>query len=225
MLTPRYFFTDDFSRFYEYFCSQPHRKRAVTKGEYLWEPERPFEKVHYILSGIAHNYLEHENGHRKIISFHSRGTVFPGYHQQNFKIEGALITKAISDMQVLEFSKAEFGIMFENNLQLSAAVVEWYSSYVNLLLYEAAHQEYNHSFIKLCNLLFLFTQNVSEGQALTIQLTQDEIADILAVNRVNLARHFARLRNEHIIATHRKRIEIVDLPALADYCSEETLPC
>lgn len=225
MLTPRYFFTDDFSRFYEYFCSQLHRKRAVTKGEYLWEPERPFEKVHYILSGIAQNYLEHENGHRKIISFHSRGTVFPGYHQQNFKIEGALITKAISDMQVLEFSKAEFGIMFENNLQLSAAVVEWYSSYVNLLLYEAAHQEYNHSFIKLCNLLFLFTQNVSEGQALTIQLTQDEIADILAVNRVNLARHFARLRNEHIIATHRKRIEIVDLPALADYCSEETLPC
>nr|WP_275891379.1 Crp/Fnr family transcriptional regulator [Ruminococcus sp. OA3] len=195
----------------------------IARGEYLWEPGQPFQRIHYILSGIAQNCLEHENGHRKIISFHSIRTVFPGYHQQDFKIESALVTKAISDMQVLEFTKAEFRTMFESNPQLSAAVVEWYSTYVNLLLYEAAHQEYNHSFIKLCNLLYLFARNVSESTAYIIQLTQDEIADILAVNRVNLARHFARLRNEQIIATHRKWIEIIDLPALEKYCSEETL--
>ena len=38
MLTPRYYFSEDFSRFYDYFLTQPHRKRTIPKGEYLWEP-------------------------------------------------------------------------------------------------------------------------------------------------------------------------------------------
>ena len=76
MLTPRYFFTNDFLQCYEYFLSQSHRKKFYKKGDYLWEPGMPFHTIHYIISGVAQNYIEHENGHRKIISFHGNGTVF-----------------------------------------------------------------------------------------------------------------------------------------------------
>ena len=54
-----------------------------------------FQTLHYILSGAAENYVEHENVHRKIISFHGSGTVFPGYHQHDYKIERSIVTKAI----------------------------------------------------------------------------------------------------------------------------------
>lgn len=223
MLTPRYFFTNDFSQFYDYFLSAPHRKRSFKKGQYLWEPNQPFQKIHYIVSGLAQSYAEHENGHRKIISFHGTGTVFPGYHQHDFRIEGSLITKALSDMEVLEFTKAEFQRMFEENQELRAGTIEWYSMYVNLLLYDAVHQEYNNSFMKTCNLLYLLLENQPGLPEHVIEITQDDMADILGISRVNLARVLAQLRNEKVLITHRKLIEIIDPDKLALYCSLETI--
>lgn len=223
MLTPRYLFQDDFSQFYEYFLSQPHEKRSFSRGSLLWEPDEPFLRIHYIVSGISRTYVEHENGHRKIVSFHGGGTVFPGYHSQDFKIEKSIITQALSDMEVLEFTKADFCRMFENNKLLNARLVEWFSMYVNLLLYETAHQEYNSSFIKLCNLLYLLLTNAGGSQSSIIDITQEDISDILGISRVNLTRSLARLREEHIILTHRKRITVTDPSALARYCSLETL--
>ena len=223
MLTPRFFFTEDFRKFQQYFLEQPHRKRAFRQGDYLWEPGAPFQTIHYILSGIAQNYVEHENGHRKIISFHGSGTVFPGYHQQDYKIERSIITKAISDMQVLEFTKAEFQKMFEENSKLTAAVVEWFSMYVNLLLYDTAHQEYNHSFLKLCNLLYLLLGENREGQHAPLKITQADLADLLGISRVNLTRGLTELRIQNIVSTRRKQITVVDLDALKKYCSAETL--
>ena len=63
-------------------------------------------------------------------------------------------------MEVLEFTKDQFRRMFEQNGELRARVVEWFATYTNLLLYDTAHQEYNSSFIKLCNLLYLLLRCV-----------------------------------------------------------------
>ena len=92
-----------------------------------------------------------------------------------------------------------------------------------LLLYESAHQDYNSSFVKLCNLLYLFTQNSPGGRTDRIDLTQENIAEILTVTRVNAARSLGRLRDEKIIVPHRRWIEIIDQKALEAYCSLETL--
>ena len=54
-------------------------------------------------------------------------------------------------------------------------------------------------------------------------LSQENIADILTLNRVNVAKCLSRLRDEGIIVSHRKWIEITDLSALEKYCSQETL--
>lgn len=224
MLTPRCFFSEDFRSFQDYFFSQPHRRRTFSRGDYLWRPERPFESVHYILSGVSQNYVEHENGRRKIISFHGPGTLFPGYHRQDYKIERSLITRALSPMEVLEFSKEEFRLMFAHNGNLSAAVVEWYAMYVNLLLYDTAHQEYNSSFLKLCNLLYLLADSPVGGRQGVLYLTQDDLADLLGISRANLTRGLAQLRRQGILRTRRGLVELLDLPALAQCCSEETHP-
>ena len=164
----------------------------------------------------------HESGRRKITSFHGCGTVFPGYHQQDFRIEGAISTVALTDMQTLAFTKEQFRRMFEENAQLNAQVVEWYSMYVNLLLYETAHQEYNSTFLKLCNLLYLLPARQPGPCGGVIDMTQDDLADILGVSRVQLTRALAVLRERDILRTHRGHIEITDRAALAAYCSLET---
>ena len=45
MLKPRYYFADDFRIFYEYFLSQPHTERTFHKGDYLWNPGQPYDRV------------------------------------------------------------------------------------------------------------------------------------------------------------------------------------
>lgn len=221
MLTPRYFYADDFRQFYEYFLSQPHVERIFHKGDYLWKPGSPYEKIHYIESGIAMHYADHESGNRKIISFHSGGTVYPGYRQHNFKIELSLTTIALSEMKVLEFTKEQFGLMFQSNTELSEAVVNWYASFINRFLFESIHQEYNSSLTKLCNLLFILNKNQSNGLNLIQDITQDELAALLGISRVQLTRGLSTLRSRNIISTGRNKIEILNLPLLSDLCTSE----
>lgn len=220
MLIPRYFFTGEFSRFYDYFLSKPHSKKRFAKGEYLWQPGQPHQKIHYIISGALLHYADHENGRRKIISFHGAGTVFPAYHTSNFKIELSLVTVALNDTAVLEFTRDEFRQMFEENAALSGQVVNWYAMYVNRLLFECVHQEYNSSFVKICNLLYLLT--VNQNGAPQISVTQDELAELLGLSRVQITRGLAQLRQQNIIATGRGKIAVTDLAALARLCSSET---
>lgn len=222
MLIPRYYFANDYTQLYDYFLSQPHTKRHFKKGDYLWKPGECIERVYYIESGIAQTLVEHEDGYRKILWFHSNGTVFPGCHESLFKIEKSIITKTLSNTDALEFTRADFYRMFLENRELSSIAFESYAMYINLLIYETAHQEYNNSFLKLCNLLYLFSKNAPGGKTSRIDLTQENIADILTINRVNAAKSLSRLRDEGIIISHRKWIEIADFTALEAYCSMET---
>lgn len=223
MLIPRYYFTQDYAPFYSYIKSQPHKVVTFKKNDYLWPPGELLTQVFYIESGIAQNLVEHEDGYVKIISFHGPGTVFPGCHLSDFKIENSIVTRAISDMTALAFDRKDFHRMYQSHPALNNHVLEWYAMYINLLIYEAGHQEYNTSFIRLCNLLYLFLINPQAEDDKIIHLTQEDIANILTINRVNAAKHLSRLRNENIIVPHRKWIEVIDMDALVAYCSDETL--
>lgn len=223
MQTPRYIFADDFSTFETYFKSVPGRRRSFKKGDSLWAAGQPFSPVYYILSGLALTCIHHEEGHRKILSFHGKGTVFPVYHGNRFKIERSIATQALEDVEALEFSPPQFRRMMEESFPLTETVIDWYASYVNLLLYETAHQEYNSAFIKLCNLLYLLAEKKETEAGPVIYLSQEELADILAANRVNLSRNLSRLRQEGVIATSRKQIRILRPDLLAARCSSETL--
>lgn len=126
-------------------------------------------------------------------------------------------------METFCFSSNDFLQMLTENPQLMLSTLDWYASYINLLLYESAHQDYNSSFVRLCNLLYLFSRNSPSGEHGRINLTQESIAEILTVTRVSAARSLGRLRDEKIIIPHRSRIQIIDQKALESYCSDETL--
>lgn len=223
MLKPRYYFADDFRSFYEYFLSQPHTKRIFQKGDYLWKPGQPYDRVQYCVSGASVHFSEHESGRRKIISFHGPGTILPGYHTTDFRIELSLTTIALSEVKVLEFTIPQFRAMFESNKELAESVVNWYSKYVNRFLFETIHQEFNPSQVKLCNLLYLLTMNQPSNSGLVIEMTQEDIADILGMSRVQITRELTDLRSRGILSTTRGRLTVTDLPALASLCTDETM--
>lgn len=113
--------------------------------------------------------------------------------------------------------------MFHSNPKLQDRVIDWYSSYSNLLLFEAAHQDYNSSLVKLCNLLYLLLVSENGRKNDLGEITQDTLADILGISLVNLTRGLTQLRKEQVIATGRKQITVLDAEALIKHCSYETL--
>lgn len=219
MLSPRYYYSADDPELYQYLLTQPHREKHFEPGDYLWKPGELIERVYYIKSGVAVAFVEHENGRQKIFLFAGKGSIYPGCHNSQFKIEMSIMARAISAMDTLEFQREDFYRMFQMNSRLNGFMFESYAMYINLLLYETAHQGYNDSFVKLCNLLYLFAQNREKS---TVELTQENLADILAVNRVNVAKHLAVLREKGIIRSHRKSLEILDMRRLEELCSIET---
>lgn len=94
--------------------------------------------------------------------------------------------------------------------------------YVNRLLFETVHQEYNSSFVKICNLLYLLTVNNPQSHGFDITVTQDALAEMLGLSRVQITRGLAQMRRQNIIATGRGKITVTNLPALARLCSSET---
>ena len=138
------------------------------------------------------------NGNNKILSFYGRGTVFPGYHQQSYKIENSLVTIALTDMEVLEFTKEEFKTMFEENIALASGIIEWFSMYTNMLLIDKRQQN-------------------------LIPVTQSDLSEILGISRINLVRCLTVLRDQKIISTTRKHIEVINLEKLIECCSKEVM--
>ena len=149
--------------------------------------------------------------------------MFPGYHRMQYKIEKSLLTVAMSDVEALEFTSEQFGNMFNENPKLRMQVIDWFSSYTNLLLYETAHQEYNSSFVKLCNLLYLLLVSNNGKQNDLGSISQNTLADILGISLVNLTRGLTRLRSEGVIKTSRQKIVVLNPDMLKYYCSYETI--
>ena len=77
MLKPRYYFADDFRSFYEYFPSQPHTKRIFQKGDYLWKPGQPYDRIQYYVSGASVHFLSTKVGDEKSSAFTAQGRFSP----------------------------------------------------------------------------------------------------------------------------------------------------
>ena len=56
-----------------------------------------------------------------------------------------------------------------------------------------------------------------------IEMTQEEIADILGMSRVQVTRELGALRQDGILKTARVRLQIIDLSSLVKRCSSETV--
>lgn len=219
---PKYFFSGEYTAFYPILSSFPHREVSFQSGEFLWNTSEPLTHTFYFVSGMAYAYVEHEDGYKKILSFHGAGTVFPGFQKTDFKIEKSIVLKALTKIHALCFDRGTFYRLCLNHTSLMKQAYEMQSVYINMLIYDAAHQKFNDTFRKLCNFLFLMSYNAISHEHIGINLTHENIADTLGVGRNHVTKCLSRLKNENIIQLRRRHIEVIDPQKLASYCSLET---
>lgn len=219
---PKYYFSGEYTAFYQELLSVPHKEAFYSAGELLWQIGEPITNIFYFHSGLVQCYVEHEDGHRKSLSFHGPDTIFPGVQKADYKIEKSITLKALTDTAATAFSRQDFYQFALKNPFFMAQLYEMQSAYINMLIYDAAHQRYNDIFLKVCNFLFLMAYN-DRSNGSFIAISQENIADTLGVGRNHVTKSLSRLRQEKIICLSRCRIEIIDMDQLAKYCSLETI--
>lgn len=218
MTYPLYFFSDDFLSIKESIEELPSKAFQFKDGDYVWRPGDSLEYVHYIKCGVLQFSINHPTGHEKVISFHGRDTLFPVFYDGLFRLENALAAQAIKDTQTIAVKKSDFYKLVATHEAVSLAVIQWYTHFVNLLLYETGHQKYNDGFNKLCNLLYLILCRDKTD----IEFSQERLGQILGMSRVHINRYLSRLKEEGIIQLQRKCIKVIDKNRLLAYCSEIT---
>lgn len=127
--------------------------------------------------------------------------VFPGCHESQFAIERSLVTEAVRPVRALEFCRADFLDLTRRVPGLGAAMFENYARYINVLIFETAHQDGNDGLVKLCNLLELLAMDAGGNTAATrVECPQEELAQLLSMNRVSVARLMGELGAAGVVA-------------------------
>lgn len=225
MLTPRYFYHHDFTAFEQLFRERANSKRTFVKGELLWFPGECIERVYYLVSGLVKTVLVGEDGINKTIFFHGSGSVFPGCHEARFDIERSLVSTAMAPVTAYELPIHEAQALLRESPDLTHAMLEVYAAYTNLLIYGSAQQGRSDGLSNLSDLLFLLARGMdgADRPSCRIDLTQEELAELLGMNRVSVARLIGFLRDKGVLATYRGGIEIRSFHQLATHCSASAL--
>lgn len=219
MTYPMYFFSEDFLSIRNLIDELPSKEFHFKDGDYLWKPGDSLEYMHYIECGLLQFSINHPTGHEKIISFHGRDSLFPVFYDGLFRLEDALAAQVLTDTHTIAVKRTDFYKLLADHPEVSLAVIQWYTHFVNLLLYETGHQEYNDGFSKLCNLIYLLLcRDKTE-----VVITQQRLGQILGMSRVHINRYLGRLKDEGIIQIQRMRIEVLDKKSLISYCSAATV--
>lgn len=222
MLEPRYLFTGDFARWHDILAKEvPCEECRFEAGDQIWKLGDYIRSVYYIERGVVKTSVAHEDGHAKVLYFTGRDQVYPGCHESQFNIEKSMTTGAVTRVRALRFDRAAFRAFALRTPGFMADLLELYASWINLHIYESAHQEYNTAFERLCNLLLLLAEDA--GAQGRIDISQQDIAGILANERESVTRYLGRLRKEGIVETHRGWLQVRDFDGLLSYCSDETL--
>lgn len=221
MLTPSYIYRNDFARFRELLLTYPHAIRTFNAGELLWRPGEYVERVYFIERGIVKTAFVNEDGSEKTIHFHSTGYLFPGGHETNFTIELSLVSTALTPVCAIEFPIDVMQRALREHNDLALAMLESYARYINLLLFESAHQGHYEALIKLSNLIYLLAHDGDEAGH--VDLSQEDLAEILGINRVSVSRLLGQLRDEGAIVSRRGGLTVTDEAALLRHCTSEVL--
>lgn len=221
---PRFYFTDEFCEFKELFEEHSLGRRIFPKGSTIFSAQEDLDFCLYIEKGLCRYSIMHENGGEKTLFFHGTGSLFPTYSSPKRYRIGEIST-AITQVEGIVISQQELKILMEENKALTKQVLNAYLDMFNYLIFESINQIYNNAYIRLCNFFHLYMEYLEKNKEdkYTICFTQEELAKIVGVSRVQISHILKTLREQKIIKNYRNRIVILDEEKLIEQCSGETV--
>ncbi len=217
MLQTRYFFREEFQKFFPIFAKYPHKKEHFHKGDQLKAPTDLFRNNYFIVNGFCKVSVIHDSGEEKVIGYWGNGSIYPIIcNEQQFILENSIIVTAMSDMDTLCFDIETTKKIMTDHPEISFEMIDHYCKFTNLLFFCATTQTYEDIKTRVCNMLFIYNYNSGNK---SFALTQGELASIIGSKRESVVKILKELRDLEIIATSRSHIEILCIEKLEEYAS------
>ena len=125
---------------------------------------------------------------------------------------------AVSDMEVIAFPAMNVIPMTQQDNGFTVAVLNYYCRYANLMLTRTLLNTYNDTVQLVSSVLYLMAHSYPM-QNNTLDITQEELASIIGLSRMQITRVLGELRQNEIVKTNRGRIIVQDIKTLKLYCS------
>ena len=219
---PKFYFVDTFESYHKLFQDNCFSRRLFKKGTGLLSMRYDEDICIYIESGWALYSVTHANGKEKNLFLFGKGMLFPTYMSPKQYHIGEKGT-ALTDIEGLVLSQKKLRqLMYADNI-LMKRIMDNYMEMFNYLVFDTANSSFNSAYIRVCNLLELFSHYMRETGSRTINISQEDLARFIGISRVQASHVINELKKSGIIKTSRNQIIVNDEEKLREYCTSEIL--
>ena len=196
----------------------PFSRRKLTAGQYLvWDGDKP-QSTCLLLNGFAFRHKHSGNGGRQILSFHMKGDLVD--------LQNSLLGTADHNVQMLTAGEVAL-IPAEAIRELAwsnpnVGMAMWYETLVEGSIFRewVLNIGRRDARARIAHLLCEFAlrleiADLGEQTAYELPITQEQLADAVALTSVHVNRTLMRLEQDGLITRTKRNISIVDWDALA----------
>jgi CRP-like cAMP-binding protein len=195
----------------------PFSRRRLDAGQYLvWDGDRP-QNTCLLLSGFAYRHKMSGNGGRQIVSFHMKGDLVDlqnsllgiADHNVQMLTAGEVAMIPVETIRQIAFSHPDVGMaMWYESLVEGSIFREW----VLNIGRRDARTRIAHL---LCEFgLRLKVADIAEPTTYELPITQEQLADAVALTPVHVNRTLMKLEQDGLITRTKRMITIVDWTAM-----------
>lgn len=198
-------------------------KRTYHKGQTL-QTSVDEPGLIMVIEGFVKCYFILNDGSIGVQAIYGPGTIFPMMVALKLLFGEAVVQShmiyyysAMNDVVTYNVSQNDFLSCFKNDSELYKDLLEETSFRFVSNVQRIENRSIESAYCRLAHQLYYFAEkygkNTQAGTVILIPLTQQDLADILALARETITKCMARLRS-HDIITHDKAITIPDLDKL-----------
>lgn len=189
----------------------------VLPQQYLIGPGEDIDQVFYLKSGFCRFSMLQEDGKELILSFHGPGSLYPVKCRQfHFTLEPVMLYQAVTAAEVWVLEPKSIEALVRSNPDFAVAAVDFHTVHSNMYSTRQALHTQMDMKSKIAAFLYLYAQ--SQGAGRQVALNQDQVAAVLGVSRVQVARAYRSLRSLGAIASYRNGVQILDWQLLKGLC-------
>lgn len=195
--------------------------KSYTKREVVYTQVIPYHELKngsycafYVLEGNMSLKITGSNGEEKITAVLKHGSFFTTCSKSMLPSALSSFLSCPSPMiRMLVFTKEEYEKLIYENPVIALEQIFFYEDLTISLQCELKDLLYFDGKKRLCN--HLYACYLAKG-SLEIKTTQEEIGKHIGLDRTNVSKYIAELRELHMIETKRNRIIILELDRIID---------
>jgi CRP-like cAMP-binding protein len=196
----------------------PHQRRHLEAGQYLvWDGDKP-QNCCILLSGFAYRHKHAGNGGRQIVSIHMKGDIVD--------LQNSLLGTADHNVQMLTAGEVALipveavrRIAFQHP---AVGMAMWYETLVEGSIFRewVLNIGRRDARTRIAHLLCEFALRLQVAELgdrtnYELPITQEQLADAVALTPVHVNRTLMRLEDDGLITRTKRMITIIDWAELA----------